>query len=74
MFGHAKDGNLHVVISQSLNDEAAVSQYARMMDDVVNLVVRRYDGALKAEHGTGRNIAPFVETEWGPEAYRSCDG
>jgi D-lactate dehydrogenase len=35
----------------------------------VNLVVQKYDGALKAEHGTGRNMAPFVETEWGPEAY-----
>ncbi len=39
------------------------------MDDVVRLVVERYDGALKAEHGTGRNMAPFVETEWGAEAY-----
>jgi D-lactate dehydrogenase len=39
------------------------------MSDVVKLVVDRYDGALKAEHGTGRNMAPFVETEWGPEAY-----
>jgi hypothetical protein len=29
----------------------------------------QYDGALKAEHGTGRNMAPFVETEWGAEAY-----
>jgi D-lactate dehydrogenase len=69
VFGHAKDGNLHFVISQSFNDETAVGQYARMMDEVVDLVVRRYDGALKAEHGTGRNIAPFVETEWGAEAY-----
>ena len=69
VFGHAKDGNLHFVISQSFNDQAAVDQYARMMDEVVDLVVRRYDGALKAEHGTGRNIAPFVETEWGPDAY-----
>ena len=69
VFGHAKDGNLHFVISQSFNDEAAVGQYARMMDEIVDLVVRRYDGALKAEHGTGRNIAPFVETEWGPDAY-----
>jgi D-lactate dehydrogenase len=69
VFGHAKDGNLHFVISQSFNDDAAITQYARMMDDVVELVVRRYDGALKAEHGTGRNIAPFVETEWGPEPY-----
>lgn len=69
VFGHAKDGNLHFVLSQSFNDQAAVAQYARLMDDVVDLVVHRYDGALKAEHGTGRNVAPFVETEWGPEAY-----
>jgi D-lactate dehydrogenase len=69
IFGHAKDGNLHFVITQSFNDQAAIDQYARLMDDVVSLVVHRYDGALKAEHGTGRNVAPFVETEWGPEAY-----
>jgi D-lactate dehydrogenase len=69
LFGHAKDGNLHFVITQSFNDDTAIARYARLMDDVVDLVVRRYDGALKAEHGTGRNIAPFVETEWGPEAY-----
>ncbi len=67
IFGHAKDGNLHFVITQSFNDQAAVDQYARFIDDLVSLVVRKYDGALKAEHGTGRNMAPFVETEWGPE-------
>jgi FAD/FMN-containing dehydrogenase len=48
-----KDGNLHFVITQSFNDQAAVDQYARFIDDVVKLVVDRYDGALKAEHGTG---------------------
>ncbi len=69
LFGHAKDGNLHFVITQSFNDEAAVEKYARLIEDVVELVVKKYDGALKAEHGTGRNMAPFVETEWGPEAY-----
>lgn len=69
IFGHAKDGNLHFVITQSFNDDRAIQRYARFMDDLVELVVRRYDGSLKAEHGTGRNIAPFVETEWGPEAY-----
>ena len=70
IFGHAKDGNLHFVITQSFNDQAAIDQYARFLDDVVHLVVERYDGALKAEHGTGRNMAPFVEKEWGVEAYR----
>jgi D-lactate dehydrogenase len=80
IFGHAKDGNLHFVITQSFNDQAAIDQYARFMDDVIKLVVERYDGALKAEHGTGRNMAPFVETEWGAEVYavmkrlkRLCD-
>ena len=68
IFGHAKDGNLHFVITQSFNDQAAVERYERFIDDVVELVVRKYDGALKAEHGTGRNMAPFVEAEWGPEA------
>ncbi len=68
IFGHAKDGNLHFVITQSFNDAQAIDRYARFIDDVVELVVKKYDGALKAEHGTGRNMAPFVEVEWGPEA------
>jgi len=70
IFGHAKDGNLHFVITPSLNDQKAIDQYARFIDDMVKLVVERYDGALKAEHGTGRNMAPFVEAEWGGDAYR----
>ncbi len=70
IFGHAKDGNLHFVITPSLNDQKSVDQYARFIDDLIKLVVERYDGALKAEHGTGRNMAPFVETEWGGDAYR----
>lgn len=70
IFGHAKDGNLHFVITQSFNDQMAIDQYARFLDDLIKLVVERYDGALKAEHGTGRNMAPFVEAEWGGDAYR----
>jgi D-lactate dehydrogenase len=70
IFGHAKDGNLHFVIAQSFNSEREIERYRLFMDDVVAMVVGKYDGALKAEHGTGRNMAPFVETEWGPEAYR----
>jgi D-lactate dehydrogenase len=67
IFGHAKDGNLHFLVAQSVNDEPSIAQYARFIEDVVELVVKKYDGALKAEHGTGRNMAPFVETEWGTE-------
>ncbi len=40
------------------------------MSEVAELVVKKYDGSLKAEHGTGRNMAPFVELEWGSEAYK----
>jgi len=68
IFGHAKDGNLHFVITQRFDDEIATRRYADFMDDLVELIAHRLGGALKAEHGTGRNIAPFVEAEWGSEA------
>ena len=44
-------------------------RYRDFMDEVVKLVVEKYDGSLKAEHGTGRNMAPFVEKEWGEAAF-----
>ncbi len=68
IFGHALEGNLHFVFTQDFGDPAEVGRYARFMDEVCDLVVRKYDGSLKAEHGTGRNMAPFVEMEWGKEA------
>lgn len=69
IFGHAKDGNIHFVVTQSFRTESEIDRYAKFMNDVVDLVVKKYNGTLKAEHGTGRNMAPFVETEWGGEAY-----
>lgn len=69
IFGHAKDGNIHFVVTQSFNADSEIQRYDRFLQDVVILVVQKYDGTLKAEHGTGRNMAPFVETEWGSEAY-----
>ena len=68
IFGHALEGNLHFVFTQDFGDQAEIDRYARFMDDVCKLVVDKYDGSLKAEHGTGRNMAPFVEMEWGQEA------
>jgi D-lactate dehydrogenase len=68
IFGHALEGNLHFVFTQDFGDPAEVDRYARFMDDVCQLVVDKYDGSLKAEHGTGRNMAPFVEMEWGKDA------
>lgn len=69
LFGHAKDGNCHFVITPSFNGPADVARYEAFMAALVDLVVS-HDGSLKAEHGTGRNIAPFVEAEWGADAYR----
>lgn len=69
IFGHAKDGNIHFVVTQSFNTTEEITRYDLFMREVITLVVNKYDGALKAEHGTGRNMAPFVETEWGGDAY-----
>lgn len=68
IFGHALEGNLHFVFTQDFGDAAEIERYARFMDDVCQLVVGKYDGSLKAEHGTGRNMAPYVEMEWGKQA------
>jgi D-lactate dehydrogenase len=69
IFGHAREGNLHFVFNQDFNAPEEVDRYARFMDDLTRLVATTYDGSLKAEHGTGRNMAPFVELEWGAAAY-----
>lgn len=69
IFGHAKDGNIHFVVTQAFDTAAEIERYDHFLRDVVHLVVNRYEGTLKAEHGTGRNMAPFVETEWGGAAY-----
>ncbi|MBT7154810.1 MAG: FAD-binding oxidoreductase [Deltaproteobacteria bacterium] len=70
IFGHALEGNLHFVFTQDFSSKAEVTRYRNLMEDVVDLVVARYDGSLKAEHGTGRNMAPFVEKEWGSTAFK----
>ncbi|HBZ25843.1 MAG TPA: 4Fe-4S ferredoxin [Rikenellaceae bacterium] len=69
IFGHALEGNLHFVFNQDFQNEIEVKRYSDFMNDIVSMVVDNYDGSLKAEHGTGRNMAPFVEKEWGEQAY-----
>ncbi len=69
IYGHALEGNFHFIINQSFDTQAEVDRYEALMEDVITLVVDKYDGSLKAEHGTGRNMAPFVKHEWGEEAY-----
>ncbi|SDH72908.1 D-lactate dehydrogenase [Vibrio xiamenensis] len=67
IFGHALDGNLHFVFTQSFETQEEISRYGAFMQDVSELVAVKYQGSLKAEHGTGRNMAPFIELEWGKQ-------
>ncbi|MGC9150221.1 MAG: FAD-binding and (Fe-S)-binding domain-containing protein [Microbacter sp.] len=69
IYGHALEGNFHFIINQRFDNQEDIKRYEALMNDVVDLVTKRFDGSLKAEHGTGRNMAPFVETEWGKEAF-----
>jgi D-lactate dehydrogenase len=69
IFGHALEGNMHFVFTQDFATKEEIDRYGNMMAEVSEMVVKKYDGSLKAEHGTGRNMAPFVELEWGNEAY-----
>ena len=70
IYGHALEGNYHFIINQSFSTDADVKRYEDLMEDVKKLVVDKYDGSLKAEHGTGRNMAPFVRHEWGDDAFQ----
>lgn len=69
IYGHALEGNFHFIINQSFDSEEEIQRYKAMITDVGEMVVRKYDGSLKAEHGTGRNMAPYVEYEWGTKAF-----
>ncbi len=69
IFGHALDGNLHFVFTQDFSTRSEVDRYQAFMDDVCQLVAVDYQGSLKAEHGTGRNMAPFIELEWGEQGF-----
>lgn len=71
IYGHALEGNFHFVLNQRFDSQKEVERYKGLMLEVVELVVDKYHGSLKAEHGTGRNMAPFVEREWGAKAFET---
>lgn len=66
IFGHAKDGNVHFLLNERFDDPESVARYRRFTDDLVTLVLAQ-QGSLKAEHGTGRIMAPFVRRQYGDE-------
>ena len=68
IFGHAKDGNIHFLITEHFDDPASVVRYRAFTEDMVDLVLAA-GGTLKAEHGTGKIMAPFVARQYGPELF-----
>ena len=69
IFGHAKDGNLHFLLNEKFHDPSSLQRYEDFTQDMVELVLS-HDGSLKAEHGTGRIMAPFVKRQFGEELYQ----
>jgi D-lactate dehydrogenase len=79
IFGHAKDGNLHFMLNEQFGAGDQTRRYADFTEDLVDAVLAR-GGTLKAEHGTGRVMAPYVRRQYGDELYevmldvkRLCD-
>ena len=66
--GHASAGNLHFMLTPDFSKPEDIERYETFMDALVELICDKYDGALKAEHGTGINMAPYVVREWGEQA------
>lgn len=69
VMGHAAFGNLHFFFTPRFDVEEERESYAAFLDDLAELVIDKYQGSMKAEHGTGVNMAPFLEHEWGTEAF-----
>jgi D-lactate dehydrogenase len=79
IFGHAKDGNVHFLLNEAFESLGMTERYLAFTEEMVELVLAR-EGTLKAEHGTGRIMAPYVRRQYGDELYdvmvelkRSCD-
>lgn len=73
IFGHAKDGNVHFMLNERFDHPASRTRYVSFTEEMVELVLAQ-GGTLKAEHGTGRIMAPFVARQYGDELYDiMCD-
>ena len=73
VFGHAKDGNIHFMLTDRFETDEQLGRYAEFTEDMVEVVLG-HDGSLKAEHGTGRVMAPYVRRQYGDELYEVMCG
>jgi D-lactate dehydrogenase len=69
IFGHVLAGNIHFVITPNFTNPEELQRYDKFMHAFTDLVANKYQGSLKAEHGSGRNIAPFALVEWGQQCW-----
>jgi D-lactate dehydrogenase len=79
IFGHAKDGNIHFMLTDRFDNPSAVGRLSDFTEEMADLILGA-GGNLKAEHGTGRAMTPFVRRQYGDELYdvmrelkRLCD-
>jgi D-lactate dehydrogenase len=68
IFGHAKDGNVHFMLTDAFSAQEELDRYSAFTEDMVDVVLGE-GGSLKAEHGTGRVMAPYVRRQYGDELY-----
>jgi D-lactate dehydrogenase len=68
IFGHAKDGNIHFMLNEHFEATDRIDRYLSFTEDLVQLILGN-GGTLKAEHGTGRVMAPYVRRQYGDELY-----
>lgn len=68
IFGHARDGNLHFMLTEQFGDRRQRRRFESFTEDLVSLILGA-GGTLKAEHGTGRVMAPYVRRQYGDELF-----
>lgn len=69
IFGHVLAGNIHFVLTPNFNNQEEILNYDNFMHELTELVAKKFNGSLKAEHGSGRNISPFAIVEWGEKCW-----
>lgn len=69
IFGHAKDGNIHFMLTDRFENDEQMGRYIGFTEDMVDLILAN-DGSLKAEHGTGRVMSPYVRRQYGDALYQ----
>ncbi len=66
--GHFTDGTLYFLLTDDFSDPARLRQFKRFVQGFVKLILAQR-GVLRAQYGTGRVMASFLEQQVGVELY-----